>query len=276
MQGPINVKSPNNITKWQMRFNSAFKVLIFGSAPYFSMTMDFIFSCGHWVLGTRTGQLRYQFWFPNFRDTAKGRLFGHFNASKRANYVVPKSSRLNTQWNNVRSLKDWPFVHICGNLNTLGIQLHYKLSQIILSTDTKQNIQLIEFLLILKNNQILVCSLLYGMWTSLSAVSSSVSKPEPTASFSHWNLLATCSEGDRHVSICGLFPVLLTTQCPSVGEVPHFSFHPLIITGRLHQSPLRSPELLASQLSYWTSSPLHELYAQLRTGGKEGRFKATN
>jgi hypothetical protein len=25
--GPINVKSPNNINKWQMGFNSAFKVL---------------------------------------------------------------------------------------------------------------------------------------------------------------------------------------------------------------------------------------------------------
>jgi hypothetical protein len=28
MRGPINVKSPNNITSWQMRFNSAFKGLI--------------------------------------------------------------------------------------------------------------------------------------------------------------------------------------------------------------------------------------------------------
>jgi hypothetical protein len=28
MRGPINVKSPNNITNWQMRFNSAFKGLI--------------------------------------------------------------------------------------------------------------------------------------------------------------------------------------------------------------------------------------------------------
>jgi hypothetical protein len=29
MHGSINVKSPNNISKWQMGFNSAFKVLIF-------------------------------------------------------------------------------------------------------------------------------------------------------------------------------------------------------------------------------------------------------
>jgi hypothetical protein len=29
MHGPINVKSPNNITNWQMRFNSAFKGLTF-------------------------------------------------------------------------------------------------------------------------------------------------------------------------------------------------------------------------------------------------------
>jgi hypothetical protein len=28
MHGPINVKSPNNTTKWQMGFNSAFKGLI--------------------------------------------------------------------------------------------------------------------------------------------------------------------------------------------------------------------------------------------------------
>jgi hypothetical protein len=27
MHGPINVKSPNNISKWQMGFNSAFKEL---------------------------------------------------------------------------------------------------------------------------------------------------------------------------------------------------------------------------------------------------------
>jgi hypothetical protein len=29
MHGPINVKSPNNISKWQMGFNSAFKGLIY-------------------------------------------------------------------------------------------------------------------------------------------------------------------------------------------------------------------------------------------------------
>jgi hypothetical protein len=27
MHGPINVKSPNNISEWQMGFNSAFKAL---------------------------------------------------------------------------------------------------------------------------------------------------------------------------------------------------------------------------------------------------------
>jgi hypothetical protein len=31
MHGPINVKSPNNIRKWQMGFNSAFKGLKTGS-----------------------------------------------------------------------------------------------------------------------------------------------------------------------------------------------------------------------------------------------------
>jgi hypothetical protein len=29
MHGPINVKSPNNISKWQMGFNSAFKGLMY-------------------------------------------------------------------------------------------------------------------------------------------------------------------------------------------------------------------------------------------------------
>jgi hypothetical protein len=30
MHGPINVKSPNNISKWQVGFNSALKGLIYG------------------------------------------------------------------------------------------------------------------------------------------------------------------------------------------------------------------------------------------------------
>jgi len=30
MHGPINVTSPNNTSKWQMGFNSAFKGLIYG------------------------------------------------------------------------------------------------------------------------------------------------------------------------------------------------------------------------------------------------------
>jgi hypothetical protein len=34
MHGPINVKSPNNISKWQMGFNSAFKGLMFTSMVY--------------------------------------------------------------------------------------------------------------------------------------------------------------------------------------------------------------------------------------------------
>jgi hypothetical protein len=33
MHGPINVKSPNNTSKWQMGFNSAFKEL----NPYFTL-----------------------------------------------------------------------------------------------------------------------------------------------------------------------------------------------------------------------------------------------
>jgi hypothetical protein len=34
MHGPINVKSPNNSSKWQMRFNSAFKGLTGFVASY--------------------------------------------------------------------------------------------------------------------------------------------------------------------------------------------------------------------------------------------------
>jgi hypothetical protein len=34
MHGPINVKSPNNIIKWQMRFNSAFKGLMDTGSSY--------------------------------------------------------------------------------------------------------------------------------------------------------------------------------------------------------------------------------------------------
>jgi hypothetical protein len=33
MQGPINVKSPNNTSKWQMGFNSAFKGLMLKDYP---------------------------------------------------------------------------------------------------------------------------------------------------------------------------------------------------------------------------------------------------
>jgi len=33
MHVPINVKSPNNISEWQMGFNSAFKGLIFSKTP---------------------------------------------------------------------------------------------------------------------------------------------------------------------------------------------------------------------------------------------------
>jgi hypothetical protein len=35
MHGPIKVKSPNNISKWQMKFNSAFKGLIMTARPIF-------------------------------------------------------------------------------------------------------------------------------------------------------------------------------------------------------------------------------------------------
>jgi hypothetical protein len=35
MHGPISVKSPNNISKWQIGFNSAFKGLIFFEGAIF-------------------------------------------------------------------------------------------------------------------------------------------------------------------------------------------------------------------------------------------------
>jgi hypothetical protein len=34
MHGPINVKSPNNTSKWQMGFNSAFKGLILRNSAF--------------------------------------------------------------------------------------------------------------------------------------------------------------------------------------------------------------------------------------------------
>ena len=40
MHGPINVKFPNNISKWQMGFNSAFKGLIL----FYFFTSLFIFA----------------------------------------------------------------------------------------------------------------------------------------------------------------------------------------------------------------------------------------
>jgi hypothetical protein len=39
MHGPINVKSPNNTSKWQMGFNSAFKGLIGCCLPFPKRTL---------------------------------------------------------------------------------------------------------------------------------------------------------------------------------------------------------------------------------------------
>jgi hypothetical protein len=42
MHGPIIVKSPNNISKWQMRFNTAFKGLnVNGTAERGNATTEF-------------------------------------------------------------------------------------------------------------------------------------------------------------------------------------------------------------------------------------------
>jgi hypothetical protein len=37
MHGPINVKSPNNISKWQMGFNSAFKGLKYNRITHITL-----------------------------------------------------------------------------------------------------------------------------------------------------------------------------------------------------------------------------------------------
>ena len=42
MHGPINVKSPNNISEWQMGFNSAFKGLREKSACCWSVLSKYI------------------------------------------------------------------------------------------------------------------------------------------------------------------------------------------------------------------------------------------
>jgi hypothetical protein len=39
MHGPINVKSPNNISKWQMGFNSAFKGLTLKNSTCFALSV---------------------------------------------------------------------------------------------------------------------------------------------------------------------------------------------------------------------------------------------
>jgi hypothetical protein len=44
MHGPINVKSPNNMSKWQMGFNSAFKGLRMHSGCSFCVYQAFYFS----------------------------------------------------------------------------------------------------------------------------------------------------------------------------------------------------------------------------------------
>jgi hypothetical protein len=40
MHGPINVKSPNNTSKWQMGFNSAFKGLKRAAVEYVYVCQD--------------------------------------------------------------------------------------------------------------------------------------------------------------------------------------------------------------------------------------------
>ena len=43
MHVPTNVKSPNNISKWQMGFNSAFKGLILGEQQQMYNTTVYVF-----------------------------------------------------------------------------------------------------------------------------------------------------------------------------------------------------------------------------------------
>jgi hypothetical protein len=47
MHLPINVKSPNNITNWQMRFNSAFKGLIIVFKQGVLMSVSVHLCCPH-------------------------------------------------------------------------------------------------------------------------------------------------------------------------------------------------------------------------------------
>ena len=53
MQGPINIKSPNNTSKWQMGFNSAFKGLMHDerSLRKFIILFNMNFVCGMWYMG---------------------------------------------------------------------------------------------------------------------------------------------------------------------------------------------------------------------------------
>jgi hypothetical protein len=53
MHGPINVKSPNNTSKWQMGFNSAFKGLMYSTYycifpyPFSTFLVIFFFCVSH-------------------------------------------------------------------------------------------------------------------------------------------------------------------------------------------------------------------------------------
>ena len=118
----------------------AFIVIIRQCSLFFRHTWFYIFMHAIGYLD-RGRTKRVSVLLPELSKHCKGRLSGPSNASKWANYVVPESSRLNTA-------KQYhiPEEYRWGNLNTLHTKLHHKLSLIILSSDIKQNLQLIELL----------------------------------------------------------------------------------------------------------------------------------
>jgi hypothetical protein len=70
MHGPINRKSPNNISKWQMGFNSAFKGLTLAKAfCYFTQFSK----------GTFTSLVVRKLWLPEYSEVLGSGFISYAN-----------------------------------------------------------------------------------------------------------------------------------------------------------------------------------------------------
>jgi hypothetical protein len=98
MHRPINVKSPNNISKWQMGFNSAFKGLIWYVASYIMYYMgnaiplnlqwfSFHLHSQYYKGSTLHGQLSIEYWWI---ETTRKRLRYSYRSLSKCNFVFHK------------------------------------------------------------------------------------------------------------------------------------------------------------------------------------------